>query len=138
MNADRKQAEEIKTLFLINGILYEKCNDYNPMTEKCSKYCDYKKCGELCPVRYELPYLKKSSIQLSSPLPEITEKEIKSIAELDSTYEPEMAAFIRGFNACLSRLSERKEQKTTEEDEEDEVPGINYPLPYPSFNPKIM
>jgi hypothetical protein len=46
---------------------------------------------------------------------EITEEEIMSIAELDSTYEPEIAAFIRGFNACLSLPSERKEQRTTEQ-----------------------
>jgi len=73
----------------------------------CDKYLDIKD-------RSEIVFMAMEEYT-NLPRIEITEEEIMSIAELDSTYEPEMAAFIRGFNACLSRLSERKEQKTTEE-----------------------
>jgi hypothetical protein len=123
MNADRKQAEKIKEMLLVDGVLYEKTK--TGRIAPCGS-CELRNiCSEPtllpCYAKKDEHY-KKSDDQLSSPLPEITEEEIKhKLIAHSFNYEDEsgvvMSPCVKLDDAItiLSRLPERKEQKTTEE-----------------------
>ena len=110
--------------------LYEK-SDY-----VCDADLTRRDCDEIA------SFLMEQISQLSSPLPEITEEEIKTWARYNSIVEcdgevciDEINAFnkILGAKWILSRLSERKEQKTIEEHvpTDEEIKAIEFIKEWP-------
>jgi len=112
-----KTAEEIKfseSFKFLDRVVNHWASEDNP--QRIGLFVRYvqrqnHKCAELTDGKGKFWYcfLKDSRLQnignIQSP---VSEEEIIHEAEKDSTYEPEMCAFIRGFKAALSRLPQRE------------------------------